>query len=241
MIFAEGEPQVIVVLQSTTRTEDDALRYVPALAYAPLTRFYDTVMGWTMREETFKRHLVAQARVTAGMRVLDLGCGTGTLTLMIKQRYPGALVTGIDPDQDVIATTSTKAKGAGARLPVSRGVGTSLPYANGTFDRVLSSLVFHHLTLAQKRAALAESYRVLRPGGEIHIADWGRAPNAVMRAAFLPIQLLDGFETTNDNVRGILPELIEEAGFAGAHEPARYGTVFGSVSLYWARKGERRA
>ncbi len=90
-----------------------------------------------------------------------------------------------------------------------------------------------------KKRALAEIALVLEPGGELHIADWGRPGNPLMRAAFLPVQLLDGFQTTRDNVAGRLPELIAQAGFVGVEETKRMATPCGSLSLYRANKPPR--
>ena len=106
----------------------------------------------------------------------------------------------------------------------------------GHFDRVLSSLVFHHLTREDKARAFREVYRVLRAGGELHFADFGKPQNALMRAASLPWRLFDGRETTRDNVRGELPALLRDAGFAEVCETARHMTLFGTLSLYQARK-----
>jgi len=111
-----------------------------------------------------------------------------------------------------------------------------LPYPDATFDRVISSLLFHHLTRGNKERTLREVFRVLRRGGELHVADWGKAQNRLMRTAFLLVQMLDGFETTADNVRGLLPELFRAAGFEDIQEPTRYMTVVGTLSLYKARK-----
>ena len=112
----------------------------------------------------------------------------------------------------------------------------ALPYPDNSFDRVLSSLVFHHLMRENKWQAIAEIHRVLRPGGEVQIADWGKPQNAVMRAAFLSVQLLDGFATTQDSVRGHLVELLTDAGFKEARETAAFMTMMGSLCLYRARK-----
>jgi ubiquinone/menaquinone biosynthesis C-methylase UbiE len=77
---------------------------------------------------------------------------------------------------------------------------------------------------------------VLKPGGELHVADWGKARDPLMRTAFLGIQLLDGFTTTADNVHDRLPKFMREAGFAEVEETQRYATMLGTISLYRASK-----
>ena len=106
------------------------------------------------------------------------------------------------------------------------------PFGTGSFDRIVSSLVFHHLTTADKRRTLAKARELLVPGGELHIADWGRPQNAWMRFAFLGVQLLDGFETTSDSVRGRLVPLMKEAGLLSVEETHRENTIFGTLAFY---------
>lgn len=215
--------------------EDDRKNYVPALGYRWLTPLYDPLLRITTRETKFKRELLRQARIRSGHRVLDLGCGTGTLTLLIKSTCPEAEVTGLDGDKQVLEIARRKAARAGLSLRLDHGMASALPYTDNSFDRVLSSLLFHHLTSKDKLLALREVVRVLRPGGELHIADWGKPQNGLMRVAFLGVQLLDGFHTTADNIRGLLPELCAVAGLQDVEETARYATLFGTLSLYRAR------
>lgn len=212
--------------------DDSRQDYIPALRYAWLTSVYDPVVAWTARESTFKERLVSEAGIKSGHSVLDLGCGTATLTLLIKRRYRGANVVGIDGDRAVLAIVQRKVDKAGLEVDLDFGLAGDLPYPDASFDRVLSSLLFHHLTRKQKREALAEVMRVLRPGGELHVADWGEARNIFERSAFLSVQLLDGFKTTTDNVKGRLPRMMSDAGLAAVQEYARYRTVFGVVALY---------
>lgn len=215
---------------------EDRTNYIPALRYEWLTGFYDTVMEKLMRENTFKEALVRQARVVKGHRVLDLGCGTATLTLLIKQTHPDAEVTGLDGDPKALEIAREKVVGSGLAITLDEGMAFSLPYPDNSFDRVFSGLLFHHLTRENKIRALKEAYRVLAPGGELHVADWGKASSALMRLAFFMVQLLDGFETTTDNVNGLLPEYFGQAGLQDARETARYATMFGTMALYKASK-----
>ncbi|MFA5939933.1 MAG: class I SAM-dependent methyltransferase [Sinimarinibacterium sp.] len=210
--------------------------YIPALGYRWLTGLYDPVVALTTRERTFKSALLAQARLAPNQQVLDLACGSGTLALMALAREPGLAITGVDGDPAMLAQARRKAEVVGASLSLDEGLADRLPYADASFDRVLSSLFFHHLDRGTKLAALREAHRVLKPGGELHIADWGRAANPLMRAAFVGIQLLDGFATTADSVAGLLPELMRTAGFANVQETRRFSTVFGTMSLYSARQ-----
>lgn len=211
-------------------------RYIPALGYRWLTGLYDPVVRLTTRESAFKSALVAQAGLRAGERVLDLACGTATLTLAAKRAQPTAELHGLDGDPEILKIAAGKARRAALEIQLRQGLADAMPYADAYFDRALSSLFFHHLTRATKQAALAELFRVLKPGGELHIADWGEARDPLMRVAFLGIQLLDGFTTTADNVRGLLPQFMRDAGFADVEETQRFATMFGTMSLYRAKK-----
>ncbi len=215
---------------------EDRTNYIPALRYQWLTSFYDTVMDKLMRETTFKQALIRQARVDKEHRVLDLGCGTATLTLMIKQAHPDAEVTGLDGDPKALEIARGKIAESGLPIRLDDGMAFNLPYPDNSFDRVFSGLLFHHLTRHDKVRTLKEVHRVLVPGGELHVADWGKADSALMRSAFFLVQLLDGFKTTTDNVNGLLPGFFRQAGLQDVHETAHYTTVFGTMALYQARK-----
>jgi ubiquinone/menaquinone biosynthesis C-methylase UbiE len=164
-----------------------------------------------MPESKFKSHLVEQARIRAGQRVLDVGCGTATLTVLVKQTHPGAEVFGLDGDAKILGIARRKAAKEGVALTFVEGMAFRLPHADESFERVLTSMMLHHLTPKNKRLTLAEAFRVLRPGGELHVAD---------------------FRRTN----GSLPTMIREAGFEQVEEYARYRTLFGALSLWQARR-----
>jgi SAM-dependent methyltransferase len=217
-----------------TNMPTESRGYLPALRFRALTRFFDPLVGVAMPERRFKGALVAEADPKPGQRTLDIGCGTGTLALMVKEAEPDAEVFGLDADPEILERARSKAEEEGVEIQLDQGLSTELPYEDGSFDRVLSTLFFHHLTGVDKRRTAAEIGRVLKPGGELHVADWGRPPDPLMRAAITTVRLFDGFEQTRDNVAGALPEIFEEAGLEQPAETRRFRTVFGSLSLYRA-------
>jgi ubiquinone/menaquinone biosynthesis C-methylase UbiE len=221
----------------TSAMPTESRGYRPALRFPALTRVYDPVVRATTREGRFKELLVEQAAPAPGQRILDLGCGTGTLAIQVKRRVPGAEVVGLDADPEMLDRARRKAEAGGAEIELMEGYSTALPYEDEAFDRVLSTLFFHHLDPEPKRQTAREIARVLREGGELHVADWGKPSDPAMAAAFLGIRLLDGFENTAENYRGELPAIFEEAGLRQAEETARLRTVFGTLSLYRATRG----
>lgn len=210
--------------------------YVPAAGFHWLTPLYDPLVALTCREDAVKGRLVAAAGLRPGVRVLDLGCGTGTLALRVKRACPGAEVSGIDADPRMLAAAVAKAKRAGVEVTFTGGFAESLPFADGAFDRVVSSLFFHHLSPPQKASALREAGRVLAPGGELHVADWGRPSGPLLRLLFLGVRLLDGFGNTAAHAAGRLPGLAAEAGFDGVRTHARVPTLFGTLDVFSATK-----
>jgi len=211
-----------------------AKNYIPPLRYKLLTRFYDPIVRWSTREAAFKRALLAQVVADRPRHVLDLGCGTGTLTIATAKALPGAAVAGVDADPEALGIAANKARQAGVDLGLHRGFSTDLPFGDAQFDCIVSSLFFHHLTREAKIATLGEVRRVLTPKGSLHVADWGKPSSAVMRALFFIVQLLDGFATTRDSVAGALPELMRAAGYDRVVETAKFDTPLGTMRLFRA-------
>jgi ubiquinone/menaquinone biosynthesis C-methylase UbiE len=207
--------------------------FIPALSYDALTPFYDRLLAVSMREQEFKRALIGQINLQPGDHILDLGCGTATLLLMLKNTEPTAEVIGLDADEKVLAIARRKIESAGLDIQLDQGMAYQLPYAESSLDHVTSSLVTHHLTLENKQRAFQEVYRVLRPGGTFHIADFGR-PRHLWARLINPI--MRDFEETRENFAGRLPDLLIEAGFIEVSETKHYGTMFGTLTLYAAKK-----
>lgn len=211
-------------------------RYVPALGYDVLTPLYDPLVRLTTREMAFKSRLLDQAGVAGADRILDVGCGTGTLLLLLRHRSKSVSAIGLDGDANVLAIARSKARKHAEEIALVQAFSFAIPFADGSFDRVLSSLMLHHLTRAEKDRTLREIFRVLRPGGALHVADWGRPQNLLMRALACTVRLGDSFARTADNVKGLLPVLFQRAGFEDVSETARFATLYGTLSLYEARK-----
>ncbi|MBI1782727.1 MAG: class I SAM-dependent methyltransferase [Sphingobacteriales bacterium] len=212
----------------------NSVKYIPALRWNWLTRLFDPLISLTMPEQKFKMALIEQAAILPHHRILDFGIGTATLSLMIKETKPSSEVTGVDVDEKILSIAAKKIKKAKAKIFITKYDGVKLPYSESCFDRVLTSLVFHHLTAEQKHNSLVEIKRVLKPNGELHIADWGKASSVLMRSLFFFVQLLDGFKTTNDNIKGLMPAYIENAGFKKVEVKRNYSTIFGTLTLYKA-------
>lgn len=207
--------------------------YVHALKFQVLNGLYDPVVRLSTREHRVKTALVDSLRSQSG-KLLDLACGSGTLAVLVKQMHPHLAVHGVDGDREMLARAERKASAAGVAVDFKHGMAGALPYADGSFDVVVSSLFFHHLSTAGKASAFSEIKRVLAPSGRFLLADWGRPQNLLMRAAFFPVRLLDGIANTRDNVRGELPSLIRAAGFARTDKLADIATPLGTISILTA-------
>lgn len=189
-----------------------------------------------MPEKKIKESLIQAAEISDGQQVLDFGCGTGTLTIMTKEAHPTALVTGIDIDLQILNKAIQRAQVKQLDILLIDYDGSKLPFRNNQFNRIISCLVFHHLDTVTKQKVLAGLFRTLSSGGRLHIADFGRSALWLQRKLFNVIRILDGFKSTKANAEGMLPVLIEEAGFKNVSVTRKFKTIFGEVQLFNAIK-----
>ena len=217
------------------RAEGD---FIPALRFKRLTPLFDFVAAVTVRDRAIKGRLLTRAAIATGEDVLDVGCGTGTLAVMAARAAPNVTVTGLDADATILAKARNRARAARLTIGFDRGMSTSLPYADASFDVVLSTLFFHHLPDDAKRQTAAELVRVLRPGGRLVVGDLGRPQDPLMRVAVrATVQLLDGVATTALNVRGELPDVLEAAGLGEVTVRDRVRTLTGTSEIVTAVAG----
>jgi ubiquinone/menaquinone biosynthesis C-methylase UbiE len=210
--------------------------YVRAAGRFSPTALYDPVNRLTMRERAWRGPFHAQvlAALPAGGVVLDVGAGTGANAIPLARARGDARVVGVDGDEGILALARRKA--GAERVEWRLGMADALPAADGEADAVVMSLVLHHLGPAGKRRALGEAVRVLRPGGRLHVADWGRPQDPLMRAMFTLIRALDGFEPTADHAAGRLPQILREAGLESVATRGRHRTAWGSLELLSAHR-----
>jgi ubiquinone/menaquinone biosynthesis C-methylase UbiE len=196
-------------------TEHD---YIPAFGKDALLPFYD-LLTMVLGMGSAYDNLVAQAQLADGMRVLEIGCGTGNVTLRAKRAAPGADVVGTDPDPLALARAQRKAQGlTGIRFECAYA--QELPFADGEFDRALSSMMLHHLPEDVKADALAEVHRVLRPSGTLHIVDIGGHTTA--HAA--------------GNLDDAIPWLLRQVGFECEEVGTRRHRLIGRLTFYRATR-----
>jgi ubiquinone/menaquinone biosynthesis C-methylase UbiE len=220
----------------------DEARKQKERAFVPaLSRFgalYDPVVALTCRESVFRPRLIEQLGLRPGLRVLDLGCGTGTLAVAIATSAPGVSVVAVDADENALKRARRKAEEAKVFIEWVRACADETGLPRESFDRVVSTLFFHHLAPEDKWRTLEQVRCLLRRRGELHILDWGKPSNVLHRVGFLGIQLVDGFENTQDHVAGNLMDLVRTAGFTDVEKTGSLDTVWGTLDFIRAVRAD---
>ena len=205
-------------------------RYIHALRYRWLNAVYDPVVALTTRDWRVRQEILRRIPTTAAS-ILDVASGTGTLSRAVSRALPLAQVHGVDGDADMVRRAECLAAAEGAVVTYAQGLVQALPYDEASFDVVTSSLLFHHLTLGNKLAALREIARVLKPDGVLLIADWGKPMSRFSRIGFLTVRCLDGFGNTRENVEGKLPALVKAVGFGNVRISCEFTAPLGTLAL----------
>ena len=203
--------------------------FLPAAGKDWLLPLYDPIVK-LLGGDAARQLLVDQAALQPGQRVLEVGCGTGTLVLMVKRAQPHIAVVGLDPDPKALERGRTKAARAGVKAQFDEGFGDRLPYGDATFDRVLSSFMFHHLPKEEKLGFLREVRRVLKAGGSFHLVDFEGAHGV---HSWLARRFHSGAQL-EDNAHDKLLAFLRQSGFERAEKVASGHRFFGDTAYYRA-------
>jgi len=201
--------------------------YLPAAGRDWLLPFYDPMVK-LLGADAAQKQLLEQASLQTGQRVLDIGCGTGRLTVLIKRIHPDLSVNGVDPDAKALARARAKATRSGLAVEFTQGFGDDLPYTDAGFERVFSAFMFHHLPSEEKLGVLREVHRVLAPGGEFHLLDFeghDHGGHGLLR-------LFHAAEQLKDNTEERVIAVMRQAGFRDAKKTGRRRILIGTVAYY---------
>lgn len=207
--------------------------FTPAV---PFLWTYDLIVAALTREARWRGALLRQLRPQADDVIADLGCGTASFLALLGRHGTRARLIGVDPDTAILAMARRKLVEAGVSADLRHGYlrDAAALFSESGVTKIVSSLVFHHVPLSEKRAGLRAIHDALAPGGELHVADYGLQRTRLMRGLFRAVQLVDGFADTQPNADGVLPELMRLAGFVEVEETEVIATATGSISLYRA-------
>lgn len=197
---------------TTDRPPNREYRILPAANRHWLTPFYDLLCELMGLGRGFQRSVLARLGLHGDERLLDVGCGSGTFLAETLRRYSGVTAVGVDADPEILAIAQRRLRRHRTRASLHIARAEALPFPDASFDAAVSTLTFHHLPTPAKRAALAEVYRVLRPGGRLLLVDFGVRPG---RRVPWWEGLFETVEYLEDNVRGLLPGFVTDAGFTG--------------------------
>jgi ubiquinone/menaquinone biosynthesis C-methylase UbiE len=207
-------------------------KYIPALSFRWLTPLYDSIIEGPLSVTRLRKDLVMQMGDLNRKRVLDIGCGTGTLVILIKGSHPTADVIGLDGDPQILEIARAKSRNQNLEIQFDQGMSFGLPYPDESFDVVCTSMMLHHLTKDDKQKTAMEMYRVLRPGGQLFGADFAE-PRSSFGKTIRPITR--HFERVAENLDGFLPVMFQTAGFKNYTEGQRR-YLLGSIAMFHGSK-----
>ena len=189
-------------VEQPAQTEGTLIRWVP---------YYDLAVNLTTlgHARRLRKLTVDNALIKPGDSVLDVGCGTGEVTLLAKTRAKDGKVYGIDPAPEMIDVARKKAARKKLDIDFRVGVIESLPFPDASIDVVTSSLMMHHLPEDLKVRGLAETYRVLKPSGRLLIADFMRPTGSFLNHLFIAFTRHQGLKSGIED----LQKLLKGAGF----------------------------
>ena len=202
--------------------------FVPGMGVDWLLPLYDPFTR-LLGLDSKRRDLVLQAALRPGHRLLDIGCGTGSLAVLIKRLFADVEVVGVDPDVKALARATRKARRGAVNVQFDLGFADALSYPDESFDRVFSSFMFHHLERDEKVRTLREVRRVLKADGSLHLLDFGGSAG---HGPGLPAN-----HRLADNDEGTIIGLLNQAAFGEATKVGERSLLsFARIAYYRAAR-----
>lgn len=244
-----AETDVRILDQRTPEERDRP--FVPGMGRTWLLPFYD-VLTKVARVRELHERAVEVAGIAAGDTVVDVGCGTGNLSLAVLAARHDARVTGLDPDGASLRRAARKAKRRRLSLTLVQGYADRIPAEDGSLDHVVSSLALHHIDDEGRVAFALDALRALRPGGKVTIVDLGgptptaheaghadRGHGLAHALRHLPALMRSRMAQNPSVARNLgngIVALLADAGFDDAREVGHIDHRFGRVTLVQAMK-----
>lgn len=199
---------------------DRIKNYIPPAHYDFLLPFYDIGCVLLGFGRNFRCKIIRHLGLWGAEHILDVGCGTGTLLIMLKEIYPSVFAEGLDPDKKALQIASQKSHRNNANILLHCSTMDNMPFESNSYDIVVSSLVFHHIQENNRFESLKECLRILKPQGRMLLVDFGPP------RPYIVDRILSGlfslFEPIEDGRKGRIPELMLKAGFSKVNEVEKY-------------------
>jgi ubiquinone/menaquinone biosynthesis C-methylase UbiE len=220
-------------VESVPTTSPQRAAYVPALGFHWLTAVYDPLINSWSAASRLRASVIAALDLRPGMRILELGAGPGRLAIQIKRAHPDVAIDAVDIDTRMVASARRNAASAGVDIAFREADMTCLPdLERGTYDRVYSTMTFHHLLPDAKQKALDIAHCALAHGGSFVVADFSRPRDPLQWALFAWIQQpLDGFQNTRPHRDGRFEQAVR-ATFGQVQSAAVARTIAGTVETF---------
>jgi len=227
-------------MQETPGHEHEAAMTPPTdLALAGLDTLSDLserVIQWASPERAYVTELVRLFALKSGDRLLDVGCGSGDLLAMAASREAGAVLVGIDPDEDALELASHKILGTIRAAELHQGLAQQLPFDDECFDIVSATRLLGGLDPRARAQVLRECWRVLRPGGRLLVADWVEEPQGIEALISYPWRLVRDIFFADAGGAPTVAEAITIARFHPPEPRTRFRTVVGMIEILEAFK-----
>lgn len=189
-------------------------KFAPAFISKRFAHIYDIAVNLVGVGESLHAKILETKKLKGTETILDIGAGTGTLAILLKETYPTLNITAADPDENILAVARRKALKQRCDITFVQSGAEKLPFKNSSFDFVFTTLTFHHIPLEIKHLALKEIHRVLKPQGQLILVDIGKPKNIMWKFLLHLESIVETNAYMKDNLEGNIPKFMKQHAFA---------------------------